>query len=418
MMLLLPEPYSVHYILLGILLMTLAHFFFSYLLYRQPLYLLAWSYVICLVGAYYVTCLAKYQDVFIVMGYFFYGNAILIYTKQQLKYAIKTQIIVGSAYFIFFGILRWVGLESFFFSMIGVCFIGYVVIYKDLIFTDRPLLLSCLACIITLWIILIFKVLKVRIEHIEIVEVCMGIFQILTFLLSFMKHLHLSNTEKTELQLLFAQQAKEKAIIGIKTYETKNTINSFLHDDVGAQMSVIVSLAQLSGQNLVSNPQKSQAYLNDIVDNLNNIIPKIEQIEYIGENTNEDLPKSYTLFKETTSILLDATKVQYSLYTPDSDDIWSWVSPKILNQLLLVYREILVNIVKHSQASQVSVNILIQQQNIKLLISDNGIGFDMSENSDGYGLFSIKKRIQDLGGIINIFTSKNKGCKYHIEVSL
>lgn len=73
--------------------------------------------------------------------------------------------------------------------------------------------------------------------------------------------------------------------------------------------------------------------------------------------------------------------------------------------LLRVAEEALTNVIKHSQASIISVNFLQDwDQHLILEIIDNGIGFDSEQNTTNIsiGLMSMRVRIQRLGGLLEI----------------
>lgn len=69
-----------------------------------------------------------------------------------------------------------------------------------------------------------------------------------------------------------------------------------------------------------------------------------------------------------------------------------------------VYRicqEALNNVVKYSQATEVSISIDVGEW-VKLSIIDNGVGFKPQDNLKGFGLRGIRERVQALGGQINL----------------
>lgn len=78
-------------------------------------------------------------------------------------------------------------------------------------------------------------------------------------------------------------------------------------------------------------------------------------------------------------------------------------------------RELLINIVKHAQASKAKVAIGRDGNNIRIAVDDNGIGFDVeklygdSGKIETFGLFSINERINYLGGTIKIKSRPKQG---------
>ncbi len=74
-------------------------------------------------------------------------------------------------------------------------------------------------------------------------------------------------------------------------------------------------------------------------------------------------------------------------------------------------REILFNVVKHSRASRGKVSLIHENNQIKIDIEDDGIGFDTKKtySSGGFGLFSIRERLKQLKGYLEITSSADKG---------
>ena len=70
--------------------------------------------------------------------------------------------------------------------------------------------------------------------------------------------------------------------------------------------------------------------------------------------------------------------------------------------LLYIIKEALTNVAKHSNANLVNITLVEMKNATYLKISDNGSGALNKES--GMGLFSIKKRIEELGGRLEIST--------------
>lgn len=79
-------------------------------------------------------------------------------------------------------------------------------------------------------------------------------------------------------------------------------------------------------------------------------------------------------------------------------------------------RELLVNAIKHAQATTVMVLLNEKLGHGMITVQDNGIGFIMGEHSDrvsvegGFGLFSIQERMIDIGGEMIINSAPQQGC--------
>jgi signal transduction histidine kinase len=58
------------------------------------------------------------------------------------------------------------------------------------------------------------------------------------------------------------------------------------------------------------------------------------------------------------------------------------------------------------------------KESLRLKINDNGRGFNLHQNTTGFGLQSMRDRTLALGGVLNINTSPGSGCKITVEIRL
>ena len=86
--------------------------------------------------------------------------------------------------------------------------------------------------------------------------------------------------------------------------------------------------------------------------------------------------------------------------------------------LFRVAQEALINVVKHSGASCVQVDLGVGPNTVSLRISDDGKGFDSALKSDGagIGLVSLRERIRLVGGRLTVHSELNRGTEILAEV--
>ena len=77
-------------------------------------------------------------------------------------------------------------------------------------------------------------------------------------------------------------------------------------------------------------------------------------------------------------------------------------------------RELLMNVVKHSNAKTVDVKLSSRDQKVRVEVSDNGTGFDIKKTfhpdlKGGFGLYSIRERLQHIGGQLSIKSKPGQG---------
>ena len=88
--------------------------------------------------------------------------------------------------------------------------------------------------------------------------------------------------------------------------------------------------------------------------------------------------------------------------------------------LYRIAQEALNNFLKHSRASTVTVSIQTFVDQIKMVVEDDGIGFDLEsvDYREGMGLVSMNERAKRIGATLSIQTSPNKGTRVSVCVNV
>ena len=99
------------------------------------------------------------------------------------------------------------------------------------------------------------------------------------------------------------------------------------------------------------------------------------------------------------------------------------LSPVREDQAVLIFqsaRELLINVSKHAGTTQASISVGIEGNMLHLCVSDEGVGFDQAKTSNiaapMFGLFSIRERMEALGGRMLIESSPGRGTKITLVV--
>lgn len=84
-------------------------------------------------------------------------------------------------------------------------------------------------------------------------------------------------------------------------------------------------------------------------------------------------------------------------------------SPEMKINITRIVQEVITNIHKYAKASIVTVLLRKTENGIALILSDNGVGFDLKQQKKGLGLKNIESRVQLLNGVYKIKSSIGKG---------
>ncbi len=92
--------------------------------------------------------------------------------------------------------------------------------------------------------------------------------------------------------------------------------------------------------------------------------------------------------------------------------------PEVQLVLYRIIQEQFSNIVKYARASQVVISVEKQARHINITISDDGVGSDLSQKTNGIGLHNIRRRVQVLGGSVGLQSSPGHGFRLSASLPL
>lgn len=108
----------------------------------------------------------------------------------------------------------------------------------------------------------------------------------------------------------------------------------------------------------------------------------------------------------------------------DSDEPLNDLDDARRTCLFRIVRELLVNVVKHAHAHKVRVSTHISRSEIHATVEDDGVGFDPAQaaplpsKGNGFGLFSIREQLQNLGGRLKIESERGHGSRVTVIIPL
>lgn len=103
-----------------------------------------------------------------------------------------------------------------------------------------------------------------------------------------------------------------------------------------------------------------------------------------------------------------------SLVGGDADPV---LEPAVARAMLGATREALNNAERHSGAAQVDVAVEMGGGEVRVVVSDDGAGFDASATTEGYGIaHSIRERLDGVEGSAHLTTSPGRGTRWELSV--
>ncbi|MFC1222762.1 tetratricopeptide repeat protein [Pedobacter sp. BG31] len=152
----------------------------------------------------------------------------------------------------------------------------------------------------------------------------------------------------------------------------------------------------------------------------NPVINEIEELYEQSRDLSYEKPRSKNHhFHEKISDLLKsfASENTRVILVGNSIQLWEKVSEQAKEEIQHILQELMVNMSKHSQASDVVIRFEQAQQKINISYTDNGIGISGGVQPNN-GLTNTGTRIEAIGGTITFDTKVEKGLKIQISFSV
>lgn len=209
-------------------------------------------------------------------------------------------------------------------------------------------------------------------------------------------------------------QIKKKLEKQTELLAMRNNISQNLHDDIGASLSNINILNELVKRNL-SDTEKSKEYLAKSGEDIQRISESLSDIVWNINPRYDDLQHLFIRMKRYAADMLDGKNIKHEISFPDHPENSS-LSMDNRRDLYLLFKEALNNLVKYSQATEAAIRVEIENKKLRMIIADNGAGFEISEIKPGNGLNNMKQRSQKLNAELSITSKKGNGTRIELNI--
>lgn len=176
-----------------------------------------------------------------------------------------------------------------------------------------------------------------------------------------------------------SRQAREDGIS-----EERARISRDMHDNIGAKL---LSALHSTGEG------RKNAMIRDALTDFRTIINN-------AFGTARPLDETLAELRIETTERLEAAGIDLVWETDDGND--ATMPPAIAQTLCSIVREAVSNVIRHSGASEVAVNVACRDGQVSVAIADNGRGIGDGDDGSGNGLANMRGRIDALGGAFEV----------------
>ncbi|MHB8064616.1 MAG: sensor histidine kinase [Ruminiclostridium sp.] len=219
---------------------------------------------------------------------------------------------------------------------------------------------------------------------------------------------------------------QQKQFLGLRIIEAqedeRKRVAREIHDGPAQTMSNIVIKAEICEKLIDKNIYEAKQELQNLKKVTRDSLQEVRKIIYnLRPMALDDLGLLPTLERYVISFKED-TKINVEL---KSINVNEDLKPIISLAVFRIVQEALNNILRHSHSKRASVLLERINQNLSIIIIDNGIGFNTNDirmtNSDlagGFGIFSMKERVALLEGEFDVVSEIGKGTKIKVLIPL
>ena len=195
-----------------------------------------------------------------------------------------------------------------------------------------------------------------------------------------------------------------------------------IHDDLGASLTEITLLSELA-QGGEGPPEEIQTDMRKIAARTRHLTRALDATVWAVNPRNDTLESLVTYTCSHAEDYLKPAGIRCRLEVPERLP-GQVLTAAVRHNVFLIVKEALHNVVKHAEATEVSLRIVIKDGGMTLVIEDNGKGFEPdtqgvkvgTERRHGSGLANMKTRAEENGGKFELRSDPHGGTRIQLEV--
>jgi signal transduction histidine kinase/ligand-binding sensor domain-containing protein len=192
----------------------------------------------------------------------------------------------------------------------------------------------------------------------------------------------------------------------VATERLRLRISRDLHDELGAGLSSIALLSDSVGRTGAVT-ERDRTQLHRIAESARDMVADLRDIVWAIDPNGDEVEDVVARMKDVASTLLKGVRVSFDAPPPVA--LTDKIGMAARRDLLLLFKELLHNIARHAKASVVHIAFEIRGDELRLTVSDDGVGFDPTEARLGTGLKSMRERATRLRGHLDVSSELGRG---------
>jgi signal transduction histidine kinase len=230
------------------------------------------------------------------------------------------------------------------------------------------------------------------------------------------------NQQKLKNRQLQKENELKDALIKIETQnrlqEQRLRISRDLHDNIGAQLTFIISSIDNLKYGFDIEDKKLTNKLETISEFTTATIYELRDTIWAMNKTEislEDLQSRISNFIDKAGLASDGIDFNFKSNTSEIGDL-KFSSVEGMN-IYRIIQESINNALKYSEAKHIGVHFSSEVNTLVFKILDDGKGFDIQNTQMGNGINNMKKRAHDIAAYINVSSKIDKGTQVVLKIN-
>jgi signal transduction histidine kinase len=153
-------------------------------------------------------------------------------------------------------------------------------------------------------------------------------------------------------------------------------------------------------------------------DKARQMVMALDEIVWAMNPTHDSLSSMISYFSLYAERFLGLASIVWRLEGPIKPDDHAMDS-RHRHQLFLAFKEALTNVVRHSGATEVRLNIQVEHGRVRLTITDNGRGWAENGGTEGMdGVTNMRARLEKLRGRFDLKSKAGEGTIVRFDLPL
>ncbi|WP_322422039.1 sensor histidine kinase [Jeotgalibacillus haloalkalitolerans] len=211
-------------------------------------------------------------------------------------------------------------------------------------------------------------------------------------------------------RLSLEKQAQQAAVI-----EERQRLARDLHDSVSQQLFALNMLSSASVRMLETNQDEAGKLVRQAAEiaekaqgEMRALLLHLRPVDLKGESLSTGLEKLASELEQKTPITFFVQLDQMGKIPESADE-----------HLFRVVQEAVSNILRHANATEITIRTEVKGSSFYLFVGDNGDGFDVTDKKwTSYGLQTMKERCEEIGGQFELRSKAGEGTYIKIRIPI